>query len=99
MPEKEKKVFTSDDYLTVVKFAEKYRKTKELTQKAFDALFKRNKLARDERGRLQQVVYRNKPAHSTRSLLKAHPLFHDIILNEIEKQAIITQKHSQGATK
>lgn len=99
MPEKEKKVFTSDDYLTVVKFAEKYRKTKELTKKAFDALFKRNKLARDERGRLQQVVYRNKLAHSTRSLLKAHPLFHDIILNEIEKQAIITQKRSQGATK
>ena len=99
MPEKEKKVFTSDDYLTVVKFAEKYRKTKELTQKAFDTLFKKNKLARDERGRLQQVVYRNKLAHSTRSLLKAHPLFHDIILNEIEKQAIITQKRSQGATK
>ena len=99
MPEKEKKNFTSDDYLTVVKFAEKYRKTKELTQKAYDALFKRNKLARDDHGRLQQVVFRNKLAHSTRSLLKAHPAFHDIILNEIEKQALINQKNSQGATK
>ena len=99
MPENEKKVTTIEDYLTVDKFAKKYNKDKELTQNAFDVLYKKNKLVRNERGRLDPVVYRNKLAHSTRSLLKANPAFHDIILNEIETQALIKQKTSQGVSK
>ena len=98
MPQTEKKKYTSEDYLTVDKFMKKYNKSKELTQAAFNLLYKKNKLARDDHGRLEPVVYRNKLAHSTRSLLKAHPAFHDIILNEIEKQALLNQKN-KGATR
>ena len=88
-----------EDYLTVEKFRIKYGKTKKLTSAAFNVLYKKNKLARDEHGRLQQVVFRNKLAHSSRSLLQAHPAFHDIILAEIDKQAVIQEKLSQGTTK
>ena len=99
MPEPVKTTLKKEDYLTATEFIKKYGTDKGLTNTAFDVLFKKNKIARDDRGRLQQVVFRNKLAHSTRSLLKAHPLFHDIILAEIEKQKHFQAKQTQGTEK
>ena len=97
-----KEAFTKADFLTVTKFAIKYginKNERGLVQDAFCKLFKRNKQARTNSGIFTPVIISDRHAHDITSRYRAHPQFHDIILNEIEKQRIFAAEKAKGAAK
>ena len=97
-----KEAFTKADFLTVTKFAIKYginKNERGLVQDAFSTLFKKNKQARTNSGIITPVIISDRHAHDITSRYRAHPLFHDIVLNEIEKQRVFAAGKAKGAAK
>ena len=99
MPESKKEKFTKADFLTATKFAKKHSVSRELVYAAMGALYKRNKQMKNTNGVLTPVIIANRNAHDYHSRYLAHPSYHDIILNEVEKQQNFLNKRTQGTEK
>ncbi|MBO7642935.1 MAG: hypothetical protein J6S74_02265 [Alphaproteobacteria bacterium] len=101
MLESKKETFTKDQFLTVTKFAIKYgfdKEERKLVHAAFTVLYKKNKQARTNNGIFKPVIISDRHAHDITSRYRADPMFHDIVLNEIEKQRIFAAK-TKGESK
>ena len=103
MPENKKEKTTKDKFLTATRFAKKYgfntKEERDMVQTTFSVLYKKNKQARTDNGVFTPVIISERHAHDITSRYRAHPLFHDIILNEYEKQCIFAEQKAKGATK
>ena len=93
MPESKKTSFTKAEFLTETKFAKKYSIPRELVSAAINALYKQNKQLKSPAGISTPVIVRNRASHGTGSRYLVHPLFHDVVLNEIKKQEKLLEKH------
>lgn len=96
MAESKKITFTKAEFLTETKFAKKYGIPKELVSLAVRALYKQNKQAKTPSGNLTPVIVRNRNAYAGNSSYLIHPLFHDIVIAEVEKQKKLLEKKPKG---
>ena len=91
-----KATFTKAEFLTATKFGKKYGISNQLALKAFVSLYKQGRCAKTDHSNLTSVITRNRASHREISCYLAHPLFHDIILNEIEKQKKLLQQKGKS---
>ena len=96
MAESKKETFTKAEFLTETKFAKKYGIPKELVTKTVLMLYKTNKQVKAPSGVMTPVVVRNRASHGSTSRYLIHPLFHDVVLDEVKKQEKILAKQAKS---
>ncbi len=90
MADSKKRNFKKAQFLTSTQFATKYgflgKENRELVHDAFRALYKKGIQVKNEINNFDSVIFSDRSVHSETSRYKAHPLHHDVIFTEIEKQ-------------
>ena len=93
-----KTTFTKAEFLTPTQFGKKYDIPNQLVLQAFLALDKKRKCGKTYTGNLTSIIVKNRSSHNKMSGYFAHPLFHDVVLEEIDKQRPLFLNKQKGSS-